>query len=155
MRLIGEEGNQVGIVSSSKALAYAENVGLDLVEIAPSAKPPVCKVIDYGKFRYELSKKEKDARKKQHIIQVKKIRLSPNIDDNDFRVKLNMARKFLDENNRVKVTLLMRGRQVTRPELAEGVLMRVISELSDISKSEEKPKLEGRNTMSIVLVRKK
>ena len=152
VRLIGADGKQVGLVPLAKALAEAEIAGLDLVEIAPTAKPPVCKIIDYGKFRYEISKKEKDARKKQHIIQVKKIRMSPNIDDNDLRVKLGMARRFIAEGNRVKVTMFMRGRQVTKPELAEEVLMRIVSELSDISTAEGTPKLEGRNNLSLVLV---
>jgi len=129
VRLIGADSQQIGIIKNSEAKAKAAEAGLDLVEIAPQAKPPVCKIIDYGKFRYEISKKEKDARKKQHVIQVKKIRMSPNIDDHDFRVKINMARRFLDEGNRVKATLFMRGRQVTRPQHAEEVLMRIVSEL--------------------------
>ena len=155
MRLIGKDGSQIGIVANKEAKFQAEKAGLDLVEIAPQAKPPVCKIIDYGKFRYEQSKKEKDARKKQHVILVKKIRMSPNIDDHDFRVKINMARKFLEEGNRVKATLFMRGRQVTRPQQAEEVLMRVVSELSDIAKADGAPKFEGRNNMSLILVRNK
>lgn len=146
------DGKQVGIVSGKKAQYIADDAGLDLVEIAPEAKPPVCKIIDYGKFRYEQSKREKDARKKQHIIQVKKIRISPNIDIHDFNVKKNMAEKFLNEGNRVKLTMFMRGRQVTRPEIAEEVLLRLVSELSEISKPEGRPKLEGRNNLSVVLV---
>lgn len=155
VRLIGADGQQVGVLSAREALAHAVEAELDLVEIAPQAKPPVCKIIDYGKFRYEQSKKEKEARKKQHIVQVKKVRLSPNIDDHDFNVKVNMARKFLLEGNRVKAMLFMRGRQVTRPQIAEEVLMRVVSDVSDIAKPEGRPKLEGRNNMSILLVGKK
>ncbi len=152
VRLIGGDGKQVGIVPLRKALAHAESEGLDLVEIAPSADPPVCKVIDYGKYRYELTKKEKDARRKQHVIQIKKIRLSPNIDEHDFRVKVNMARRFLAEGNRVKVTMFMRGRQVTKKDLAEEVLVRFSSEVVDIARAEGEPKLEGTNHLSFVLV---
>ena len=155
MRLVGADSKQVGIVNLRDALIMAETEGLDLVEIAPQANPPVCKIIDYGKYRYELSKKEKDARKRQHVVQVKKIRLSPNIDDHDFRVKVNKARQFIEEGNRVKATLLMRGRQVTRQDLAEEVLMRMASEMSDIAKTEGRPKLEGVNNLSLVLVKKK
>ncbi|MBT3231539.1 MAG: translation initiation factor IF-3 [Calditrichaeota bacterium] len=155
VRLIGPDSQQIGVVSVREALDLAEEYNLDLVEIAPTAKPPVCKVIDYGKFKYELSKKEKDARKKQHTVQVKKIRMSPNIDDHDFRVKINMARKFIEEGNRVKATLFMRGRQVTRPEHAEQVLVRIVAELADIAKADGTPKLEGRNNMSLLLVSKK
>lgn len=155
VRLIGPDSQQLGIVSLKEALRLAEDYELDLVEIAPTAKPSVCKIIDYGKFRYELSKKEKDARKKQHTVHVKKIRMSPNIDDHDFQVKINMARKFIEEGNRVKATLFMRGRQVTRPELAEQVLLRIVSEMSDIAKADGTPKLEGRNNMSLLLVSKK
>ncbi len=155
VRLIGADAQQVGVVPLTKAFAMAEAAGLDLVEIAPMAKPPVCKIIDFGKFRYELTKKEKDARKKQHVVQIKKIRMTPNIDDHDFVVKVNMARKFLGEGNRVKATMFMRGRQVTRPERAEEVLVKIIAELADVARPEGKPKLEGRNNLSILLVGKK
>lgn len=133
----------------------AEAAGLDLVEIAPTATPPVCKIIDYGKFRYEITKKEKEARKKQHVVEIKKIRLTPNIDDHDFEVKVNMARKFMLEGNRVKLTMFMRGRQVTRPEMAEEVLTKVIADLADVAKPEGTPKMEGRNNLSVLLVGKK
>ncbi|MDP8228086.1 MAG: translation initiation factor IF-3 [Candidatus Electryoneaceae bacterium] len=155
VRLIGSDGEQIGVVSLQEALAYVNEDGLDLVEIAPQAKPPVCKAIDYGKFRYEQTKKEKEARKKQHVVQVKKIRLTPNIDEHDFRVKVNTARRFLEEGNRVKITLRMRGRQVTRPDLAEEVITQMITDLSDIAKPEGRTKREGANNMSLVLVRKK
>lgn len=155
VRLIGSDGSQIGVVSIKEALSYAEDKGLDLVEIAPMAKPPVCKAIDYGKFRYEQTKKEKEARKKQHTVHVKKIRLTPNIDIHDFMVKADRARKFLDEGNRVKVTLFMRGRQITRKDLAEEVVTRMITELADISKPEGRIKQEGFNNLSIILVNKK
>lgn len=154
MRLIDADGGQVGVVDIGVALSHANEAGLDLVEIAPQAKPPVCKIIDYGKFRYDQSKKEKDARKKQHTVQVKKVRMSPNIDLHDLNVKLNMVKKFLGEGNRVKITMFMRGRQAARPEMAKDILERVIEELSDISKPEGTPKLEGRSFMTVTLLEK-
>ena len=144
----------MGVVDIGVALSHANEAGLDLVEIAPQAKPPVCKIIDYGKFRYDQSKKEKDARKKQHTVQVKKVRMSPNIDLHDLNVKLNMVKKFLGEGNRVKITMFMRGRQAARPEMAKDILERVIEELSDISKPEGTPKLEGRSFMTVTLLEK-
>ena len=113
VRVIGEEGDQLGIMSSKEALKLAEDAGLDLVKIAPTAKPPVCKIVDYGKYRYELSRKEKEAKKKQRIIEVKEIRLSPNIDTNDLNTKINAAKKFLSKGDRVKVTLRFRGREIS------------------------------------------
>jgi translation initiation factor IF-3 len=154
VRLIDADGGQVGVVDIGVALSHANEAGLDLVEIAPQAKPPVCKIIDYGKFRYDQSKKEKDARKKQHTVQVKKVRMSPNIDLHDLNVKLNMVKKFLGEGNRVKITMFMRGRQAARPEMAKDILERVIEELSDISKPEGTPKLEGRSFMTVTLLEK-
>jgi translation initiation factor IF-3 len=137
-----------------EALAAAEQSRLDLVEIAPTANPPVCKVIDYGKYRYELTKKDKDNRKKQHIVQVKKIRFSPNIDDHDFDVKVAAARRFLEEGDRVKATLMLVGRQMTRQARAEEVLHKMAADLADIAKLEDGPRMEG-NTFSMLLVRKK
>jgi len=154
VRLIDADGGQVGVVDIGVALSHANEAGLDLVEIAPQAKPPVCKIIDYGKFRYDQSKKEKDARKKQHTVQVKKVRMSPNIDLHDLNVNLNMVKKFLGEGNRVKITMFMRGRQAARPEMAKDILERVIEELSDISKPEGTPKLEGRSFMTVTLLEK-
>ena len=154
VRLIGADGSQVGVVDIGVAMSHALEAGLDLVEIAPKAKPPVCKIIDYGKFRYDHSKKEKDARKKQHTIQVKKVRMSPNIDRHDLNVKLNMIRRFLSEGNRVKITMFMRGRQTARPEIAKEVLLEIVDELSDISKTDGSPKLEGRSFMTITLLEK-
>jgi len=136
-------------------LEEAENAELDLVEIAPKADPPVCKVIDYGKFRYEQTKKLKDARKKQHNVQVKCIKLSPNIDDHDFFVKINAARKFLDHGHRVKALLMMRGRQITRKERGEEVLARMAEELSDLAVIDGGTKMESRNSITMVLVKKK
>ncbi len=144
----------MGVVPLREAVEAAERAGLDLVEIAPTATPPVCKVIDYGKYRYELTKKEKDNRKKQHIVQVKKIRFSPNIDDHDFEVKVSAARRFLEEGDRVKATLMLVGRQMTRQARAEEVLHKMINELADVCKVEDGPRMEG-NTFSMLLVRKK
>ncbi|MCF7811050.1 translation initiation factor IF-3 [bacterium] len=155
VRLIGADGEQIGIVNLRRALEDAENAGLDLVEIAPKADPPVCKVIDYGKFRYEQTKKLKDARKKQHNVQIKRIQLSPNIDDHDFFVKINAARKFLEHGHRVKALLMMRGRQITRKEKAEEVLARMSEELSDIAIIDGGTKMESRNSISMMLVKKK
>ena len=112
VRVIGEDGEQLGIMSSKEAMKLAEDAGLDLVKIAPTAKPPVCKIVDYGKYRYELARKEKEAKKKQKVIEVKEIRLSPNIDTNDLNTKINAAKKFLAKGDRVKVTLRFRGREM-------------------------------------------
>lgn len=138
-----------------RALEAAAEVGLDLVEIAPQAKPPVCKIVDYGKYRYELTRKERDARKKQHTVQVKRVQLSPNIDDHDFHVKLNASRRFLEAGNRVKVIMLMRGRMAARRDLADEVITRFVEGLADIAKPEGAAKLEGINNLSLVLVKKK
>lgn len=154
VRLIGHDGKQVGVVRLSEAMAMAEEKGLDLVEIVPQAKPPVCKVIDSAKYRYEQTKKEKDARKKQHIVVVKKIRFSSNIDDHDFMTKVATTRRFLEEGNRVKLTLQMRGRQVSRREMAEQVLLRAAEQLADIAKTEGPPLMEGASNISLVLVKK-
>jgi len=135
-------------------MQQAEDAELDLVEIAPQANPPVCKIIDYGKYRYELTKKEKDSRKKQHTIEVKKVRLSSNIDDHDFQTKISAARRFILEGDRVKATLMLLGRMMTRKELAEEVLRRMAAELADIAKIEDGPRIEG-NTYSMLLVKKK
>ena len=122
IRLIGESGEQLGIMSSREALKLAEEAGLDLVKIAPTAKPPVCKIVDYGKYRYELARKEKDAKRKQKVIEVKEIRMSPNIDTNDLNTKVGAARKFLEKGNRVKVTLRFRGREMAHMSTSKHIL---------------------------------
>ena len=155
VRLINADGQQAGIVKLRKALDAAAEAGLDLVEIAPTAKPPVCKIIDFGKYRYELSKKAKDARKKQHTVHLKRIQLSPNIDDHDFMVKTAAARRWLEEGHRVKAIMLIRGRLITRKEMAEEVLTRLTTELADVAKTDGSAKMEGANNLSLVLVRKK
>ncbi len=153
--MIGADSKQIGIVDIRKALDLADEAGLDLVEIAPQAKPPVCKIVDYGKYRYEQTKKQKDARKKQHNVQVKRVQLSPNIDDHDFNFKIAAGRRFLESGHRVKAIVFMRGRMVTRKDLAEQVLTRMAEELSDIAVIDGGTRLEGRNNLSMMLVRKK
>lgn len=121
------------------------------MEVAPSAKPPVCRLMDYGKFKFEQSKREKEARKKQKIISVKEVKMRPNIDEHDFQVKARNARKFLDAGDKVKVTIMFRGRQITHPELGQKLSLKLVEELSDISVMEKPPKIEGRNMVSILV----
>ncbi|MBC8278962.1 MAG: translation initiation factor IF-3 [FCB group bacterium] len=154
IRLIDGEGKQFGIVTPQKALQMAEEEGLDLVEIAPQATPPVCRLMDYGKFRYEQSKKEKDARRKQHTVQVKGIRLTPNIDDHDFNYKLEAARKFVIEGAKVKVSVLFRGRLITHKEFGFEILKRFAEGLEEEAKIESAPKMEGVRNMVMILTKK-
>ena len=154
VRVIGENGEQLGIMSTRDALSMAEEAGLDLVKIAPTAKPPVCRIVDYGKFKYEQVRREKDAKKKQKTIEIKEIRLSPNIDTNDLNTKANAARKFLTKGNRVKVTLRFRGREMAHMSESRHILDDFAELLSDISVIEKPPKVEGR-TMTITLAEKK
>ena len=153
VRVIGEDGAQLGIMSSREALKIAEEHELDLILIAPTAKPPVCRTMDYGRYRYEQVKKERDAKKKQKIVEVKEIRLSPNIDTNDLNTKSNNARKFLEKGNRVKVTLRFRGREMAHVNATKGVLDEFAGTLADISNVDKPAKMEGRS-MSIVLAPK-
>ena len=145
VRVIGENGEQLGIMSSKEALQLAEEAGVDLVKIAPTAKPPVCKIIDYGKYRYELSRKEKEAKKKQKTIDIKEVRLSPNIDTNDLKTKVNAARKFLSKGDRVKVTLRFRGREMAHMASSRHVLDDFAELLADVATVEKAPKIEGRS----------
>ena len=154
IRLIGESGEQLGIMSSREALKLAEEAGLDLVKIAPTAKPPVCKIVDYGKYRYELARKEKDAKRKQKVIEVKEIRMSPNIDTNDLNTKVGAARKFLEKGNKVKVTLRFRGREMAHIEASKHILTDFAEKLSDIAVVDKAPKLEGRS-MTMFLTEKR
>ena len=153
VRLIGPDGAQLGIVSSREAMAKAQEAGLDLVKIAPQAKPPVCKIIDYGKYRYEQQKREKEAKKKQKIVTLKEVKLRPHIEDHDFYVKMKNASKFLGEGNKVKVTIMFRGRELSHPELGMAVLTRFAEELKETASIEKAAKLEGRN-MTMILVSK-
>ena len=154
IRLIGESGEQLGIMSSREALKLAEEAGLDLVKIAPTAKPPVCKIVDYGKYRYELARKEKDAKRKQKVIEVKEIRMSPNIDTNDLNTKVGAARKFLEKGNRVKVTLRFRGREMAHMSTSKHILDDCAQMLSDIAVVEKMPKVEGRSMIMFLTVKR-
>ncbi len=145
IRLIGEDGEQLGIMPTKDALKLAKDANLDLVKIAPTAKPPVCKIIDYGKYRYELARKEKEAKKKQKVTEVKEIRLSPNIDDNDLNTKANMARKFITKGDKVKVTLRFRGREMAHTSSSKVILDSFFALLEDIAVVDKPPKLEGRS----------
>lgn len=145
VRLIGEEGEQLGVMSSKDAMKLAKEANLDLVKIAPTAKPPVCKIIDYGKYRYELARKEKEAKKKQKVTDVKEIRLSPNIDDNDLTTKANQARKFLTKGDKVKVALRFRGREMAHMGTSKQILDSFYERLEDIAVIEKPAKLEGRS----------
>lgn len=145
IRLIGEDGAQLGIMSPRDAMKLAEEAGLDLVKIAPTAKPPVCKIVDYGKYRYEMARREKDAKKKQKVIEIKEIRLSPNIDTNDLNTKASAARKFIEKGNRVKVTLRFRGREMAHMSTSKHILDDFAQLLSDIAVVEKQPKVEGRS----------
>ncbi len=154
VRLIGADGAQLGIMSSREAMRLAEEAGLDLVKIAPTAKPPVCKIVDYGKFKYEQVRKEKEARKKQRTIEIKEIRLSPNIDTNDLNTKINAARKFLSKGDKVKVTLRFRGREIAHMNSSKHILDDFAKSVSDIAVMEKAPKMEGRS-MTMFLTEKR
>lgn len=141
--MIDLEGNQVGVVITSEALRRADEAGLDLVEVSPNSNPPVCKIMDYGKYKYELAKKEKENRKKQHVIVTKEIRFRPKTDDHDFEFKTRHARKFLEQGNRVKATVMFRGRENAHREYGQRILDRFKENLDDIAKIEKDTKLEG------------
>ena len=153
VRVISADGEQLGIMSAKEALKMAEEAELDLVKIAPTAKPPVCKIIDYGKYRYELARKEKEAKKKQKTIEVKEVRLSPNIEENDLNTKVNSARKFIEKGDKVKVTLRFRGREMAHMQQSKHVLDDFAEKLADIANVEKAPKLEGRS-MTMFLAKK-
>lgn len=144
VRLIDAQGNQLGVVLLREALQLAEEAGVDLVEIAPEAKPPVCKIIDYGKFRYDQTKREKESRKARHVIKVKEIKLKPNIDDHDFETKVRHARDFLEEGNKVKVTCQFRGREMAHTEIGQKVVQRFCDLLNEVSQAESPVKRLGR-----------
>lgn len=154
VRVIGEDGEQLGIMGIKEALALAEEAGVDLVKIAPTAKPPVCRIVDYGKFKYEQTRKEKDAKKKQKVVEIKEIRLSPNIDTNDLNTKVNAAKKFLSKGDRVKVTLRFRGREMAHMNTSKHILDDFAESLSDVAVVEKAPKVEGRS-MTMFLTEKK
>lgn len=153
LRVVGPENEQIGIMSSREALALAEEQQLDLVEIAPNAKPPVARIMNYGKYRYEQQKRDKEAKKKQKVVTLKEVKLRPHIEDHDFYVKMKNAAKFLAEGNKVKVTIMFRGRELSHPELGMAVLTRFAEELKESAAVEKAAKLEGRN-MTMILVSK-
>ena len=154
IRLIGEDGEQLGIMSARDAMKLAREANLDLVKIAPTAKPPVCKIIDYGKYRYEQARREKEARKKQKTIEMKEIRLSPNIDTNDLNTKVNQARKFVSGGNKVKVAVRFRGRELAHTAVGKTILEDFAQKLSDIAVIDKPAKLEGKS-MVMFLVEKR
>lgn len=145
VRVIGQDGNQLGIMSSREALRLAEESDLDLVKISPTARPPVCKIMDYGKFRFEQAKREKEARKNQRVMEIKEIRLSPGIDVNDLNVKVGHARRFLKGGDKVKVSVRFRGREVTHSSIGLELLKRFAEQCSEFGTIEKQPKLEGRH----------
>ncbi len=153
VRLVGEEGEQLGIMSAREALDKAVDQGLDLVKISPTAVPPVCKLMDYGKYKFEQQKREKEARKNQHIVEIKEVRMSPGIDVNDFNVKLRNAQKFLSEGDRVKATVRFRGREMAHTDIGRGLLVKFAEQCGEVSTLEKDPKLDGRH-MSIFLAPK-
>jgi len=150
VQLIGENGEKLGIISLEKALEKAEEYNLDLVLVAPNANPVVCKIMNYGKYKFEQAKKEKEAKKKQKVLEVKEIRVTPNIEEHDFAFKAKNARKFLESGSKVKITVRFRGREVNNSKAGELVLNKFIENLEDISNVEKKPKLEGRNMFTIL-----
>ncbi len=145
IRLIGENGEQLGIMSAEAAQNVALERGLDLVKIAPGSNPPVCRIMDYGKFRFEQAKRDKEARKNQHVIEIKEIRMFPSIGENDFNIKLRNGQKFLREGDRLKVTVRFRGREMAHPALGEELLKKFAAECAEIAVIDKEPKFEGRN----------
>ena len=154
VRVIGENGDQLGVMPIKEAMRLADEAELDLVKIAPTAKPPVCKIVDYGKYRYELARKEKDARKKQKTVELKEVRLSPNIDSNDLNTKISAARKFIGKGNKVKITLRFRGREMAHMQQSRHILDDIAAQMADIAVVEKAPKQEGRS-LAMVLGEKK
>ena len=150
VRVIDQNGEQLGVQPIRKALELAEEAGLDLVKMVPTAKPPVCKLMDYGKFRFEQTKREKEARKNQRVVEIKEIRMSPSIDVNDFNVKLRNAQKFLADGNRCKITVRFRGREMAHTNIGQDLLLKFAEECGEIAVMDKSPKLEGRH-MSIFL----
>ena len=154
VRLIGQDGEQLGVMPITEAMKLAREAELDLVKIAPTAKPPVCKIIDYGKYRYEQARKEKEAKKKQKTIEIKEVRLSPNIDENDLNTKVNAARKFIEKGNKVKVTLRFRGREMAHVQSSKQILDVFSERTADVAVVDKAPKMEGRS-MTMFLTEKR
>lgn len=150
VRVIGSDGEQLGIMSGREAQQLAYEKHLDLVEIAPTAKPPVCRIMDYGKYRYEQQKREKESRKKQKTFDIKEVKLRPGIEEHDFNVKFKNAVRFLEDGDKVKVTIMFRGRELSHPELGEVLLNKMAAQLKEMAVVEGQPKLEGKNMIMIV-----
>lgn len=153
VQVINDEGEKIGIISRADALNMASEKNLDLVLVSPNAEPPVCKVMNYGKHKFEQAKREKEAKKKQKVLELKEIRVTPNIEDHDFAFKTKNAKRFLEEGNKVKITVKFRGREVNNVKMGEAVLKKFIEELAEVSSVEKAPKLEGRN-MFVMLNKK-
>ncbi len=153
VQLIGAEGEKLGVLSLREALSIAEEKNLDLVLVAPQAQPPVCKIMNYGKYKFEQAKKEKEAKKKQKAVEIKEVRITPNIEEHDFSFKAKNIRKFIEDGNKVKITVKFRGRELNNSKLGEEMLNKFVEELSDIANLDRSPKLEGRN-MFIMLSKK-
>ena len=152
--LIGADGEQMGIMSSAQALQIAEDANLDLVKISPKAVPPVCKIMDYGKFKYEQQKKKQEAKKRQSVVQIKEIKVRPKTDDHDYETKLRHIRRFLEDGDRCKVTVFFRGREIVHKDRGVSILERVVQDLADVAKVDQEPRAEGR-TLQMLLVPKK
>lgn len=152
-RVIDSNGQQLGIIPVREGMRVAAEQGLDLVEVAPQAKPPVCRIMDYGKYKYEQSKKERDARKKQRVINVKEVKIRPRIEEHDFQVKVRNARRFLTDGDKVKVTLMFRGREITHAALGHDLCMKFYKELEEQASMEKEPKVEGRNMIMVMVPR--
>ena len=153
MRLVGVDGEQIGVVSRSEAIQAAMDAGLDLVEVAAAADPPVCKILDFGRFKYEAQKKKNEARKKQKVIEVKEIKMRPGIDSHDYDIKMRNVRRFLEEGDKVKLTLRFRGREMVHQDLGVNLLERVREELGELAKVESFPRLEGRQMVMVMAPR--
>ena len=151
MRVVSNDGEQLGIMTVRDALRLAQEGGLDLVKIAPNAEPPVCRIMDYGRYKYEQSKMDKEARKKQTVISIKEMKMRPNIEDHDYQTKTKAVRKFLEDGDKVKMTIMFRGREVTHPENGQVLLTRVAEDMSDIANVDKPSKLEGRNMTMILM----
>ncbi len=153
VRVVGTNGEMIGVLPTREAIQMAYSAGLDLVEIAAAANPPVCKILDFGKYKYEIQKKKNEARKKQKVIEVKEIKMRPSIDEHDYQVKMRSMRRFLEEGDRVKVTIRFRGRELVHQDLGLKVLDRVREELGDLGKIEQLPRIEGRQMVMVVASR--
>jgi translation initiation factor IF-3 len=153
VRLIDQEGNQAGVMTLNEALALAQEAGLDLVEVAPEAEPPVCRIMDFGRYKYQQSKKAQESKKKSTVILLKEVKLRPKTAEHDYQFKLRNIRKFLSQKNKTKVSLMFRGREIAHANLAKGMLDRIVEDVADIGTVEQYPKLEGRN-MTMVLAPK-